>query len=171
MKLSSTLLALSLLPMLAPLSTYAQDKDKSDKAIDKSDKSAEKAVDKVDKQDKAGNKAAVDYDVHSYRLIYTLTEIESGKKVGEQHYSMVVNPGSKQGNIRIGSKVPIKTGHLRPRQRQAGSGAVHIYGCRPQYLRKSQRRTKRHSGQLLDQSIHHRRLTLRDIRPAGYPQY
>jgi hypothetical protein len=95
MKLSTPLLAATLLPFLATLPTYAQDKDKSDKAADKS--VATKAPEAT-------------RDAHSYRLLYTLTEMESGKKVGEQHFSLVVNADYRPGTIHIGSKIPVITG-------------------------------------------------------------
>jgi hypothetical protein len=103
MKLSTPLLALALLPFIAPLPAPAQDKDKSDKAADK-------AVEKADKAAEKSTLPAEAKELHTYRLAYTLIEMEAGKKVGEQHYTMMVNAGSKYGMIRIGSKVPIKTG-------------------------------------------------------------
>ena len=42
----------------------------------------------------------------TYRLTYTLTEMDGGKRIGTQHFSLTVNPG-KEGRIRLGSKVPI----------------------------------------------------------------
>jgi hypothetical protein len=42
----------------------------------------------------------------TYRLTYTLTEMDGAKRIGTQHYSLTVNAG-EQGKIRLGSKVPI----------------------------------------------------------------
>jgi hypothetical protein len=42
----------------------------------------------------------------TYRLTYTLTEMDGSKRIGTQHFSLTVNPG-KDGRIRLGSKVPI----------------------------------------------------------------
>jgi hypothetical protein len=42
----------------------------------------------------------------TYRLTYTLTEMDGGKRIGTQHFALTVNPG-KEGRIRLGSKVPI----------------------------------------------------------------
>jgi hypothetical protein len=95
MKLSTPLLALALLTFIAPLPARAQDKV--------ADKAADKAVEKP--------KPVTDN--HSYRLLYTLTEMDAGKKVGEQHYSMLVTD-NRPGTIRIGSKVPIRTGSYDP---------------------------------------------------------
>lgn len=45
----------------------------------------------------------------TYRLTYTLTEEDGGKRVGTQHYSMIVVAGQKT-SLKQGSKVPIATG-------------------------------------------------------------
>ena len=49
----------------------------------------------------------------TYRLTYTLTEMDGSKRVGTQHFALTVNPG-KGGRIRLGSKVPIVTGSAKP---------------------------------------------------------
>jgi hypothetical protein len=49
----------------------------------------------------------------TYRLTYTLTELDGSKHLGTQHFSLTVNPG-KDGRIRLGSKVPIVTGSAKP---------------------------------------------------------
>jgi type II secretory pathway component GspD/PulD (secretin) len=46
---------------------------------------------------------------NTYRLTYTITEIESGKRVGTQHYSMIV-VGGQRTVMKQGNKVPIATG-------------------------------------------------------------
>jgi type II secretory pathway component GspD/PulD (secretin) len=45
----------------------------------------------------------------SYRLTFTITESDSGKKIGVQHTSMVVAAGQRT-TIKNGSKVPVATG-------------------------------------------------------------
>jgi type II secretory pathway component GspD/PulD (secretin) len=45
----------------------------------------------------------------AYRLIYTITESDAGKRVGTQHFAMVVAPGQRT-TLKEGSKVPIETG-------------------------------------------------------------
>ena len=45
----------------------------------------------------------------TYRLTYTFAESDSGKKIGEQHTSVVVVSGQKT-TVKNGSKVPIETG-------------------------------------------------------------
>ena len=42
----------------------------------------------------------------TYRLTYTLTEMDGTKRIGTQHFALTINPG-KEGRIRLGSKVPI----------------------------------------------------------------
>jgi hypothetical protein len=49
----------------------------------------------------------------TYRLTYTLTEMDGSKRLGTQHFSMTVNPG-KNGRIRLGSKVPVATASSKP---------------------------------------------------------
>lgn len=44
-----------------------------------------------------------------YRLTYTISESDSGKRVGSQHYSLIVAPGERS-YFKQGSKVPIVTG-------------------------------------------------------------
>jgi type II secretory pathway component GspD/PulD (secretin) len=45
----------------------------------------------------------------SFRLTYTITEADSGKRVGTQHFSMIVAEGQRMV-LKEGSKVPIATG-------------------------------------------------------------
>lgn len=44
-----------------------------------------------------------------YRITYTITEMDGGKNVGAQHFSLVVVSGGKT-DLKLGSKVPIVTG-------------------------------------------------------------
>jgi type II secretory pathway component GspD/PulD (secretin) len=44
-----------------------------------------------------------------YRLTYTITEIDGGKRVGLQHFSMVLTDGQRTV-MKQGNKVPIETG-------------------------------------------------------------
>jgi hypothetical protein len=57
--------------------------------------------------------------VHGYRLTYTLTTFDGGKRVGEEFYSMTVDTASNvqdgriftgHGNIKVGEKIPVATG-------------------------------------------------------------
>jgi len=45
----------------------------------------------------------------TYRLTYTLTEIDDGKRVGTQHFSMVLVSGQRT-TMKEGSKIPVATG-------------------------------------------------------------
>lgn len=49
----------------------------------------------------------------TYRLIYTITEMDDGKRVGTQHVSLVVVSGQRT-TLKQGSKVPIATGSYNP---------------------------------------------------------
>jgi hypothetical protein len=46
----------------------------------------------------------------TYRLTYTITELDGGKHLGTQHFAVTANPDAKDATIRLGSKVPIVTG-------------------------------------------------------------
>jgi hypothetical protein len=46
----------------------------------------------------------------TYRLSYTITELDGGKRLGTQHFSLTVNPNTGNASIKMGSKVPIATG-------------------------------------------------------------
>ncbi len=48
----------------------------------------------------------------AYRLVYTVTESDGEKRVGTQHYSMIVAAGQRT-QMKQGSKVPIATGSSR----------------------------------------------------------
>jgi len=45
----------------------------------------------------------------TFRLTYTITEVDDGKRVGTQHFSMVLVSG-QQTTMKQGSKIPIATG-------------------------------------------------------------
>ena len=47
-----------------------------------------------------------------YRLIYTLTETDGGKRVGSQHYAIVLDADVSSTNLKLGTKVPIATKQL-----------------------------------------------------------
>jgi len=46
----------------------------------------------------------------TYRLTYTITELDGTKRVGTQHFSLTVNADSRDSQVKLGSKVPIITG-------------------------------------------------------------
>jgi hypothetical protein len=47
---------------------------------------------------------------HTYRLTYTLTVSDAGKKISVQHFTMTVSPPSNRGSVKMGEKVPVVTG-------------------------------------------------------------
>ena len=49
----------------------------------------------------------------TYRLTYTITEMDGSKRVGTQHFAMVVVSGQKT-TLKQGSKVPVVTGSYAP---------------------------------------------------------
>lgn len=51
----------------------------------------------------------VDRTVNIYRLTYAITDIDNGKRLGTQHFALVVVSGGKT-DLKQGSKVPIVTG-------------------------------------------------------------
>lgn len=47
----------------------------------------------------------------TYRLTYTITELDGGKNLGTQHFAVTATPDSlKSAIIKLGSKVPVVTG-------------------------------------------------------------
>ncbi|MHB1938225.1 MAG: hypothetical protein ACYCOR_16805 [Acidobacteriaceae bacterium] len=45
-----------------------------------------------------------------YRLTYTLTEMDGTKRVGSQHYAIMLDADASPTNLRLGTKIPIETG-------------------------------------------------------------
>jgi len=61
----------------------------------------------------------------TYRLTYTLTDVDAGKRIGTQHFSMVVVTGQRT-TLKQGSKVPVATGSY-------SSGAATTNGTETQF--------------------------------------
>ncbi len=53
--------------------------------------------------------AASSGPVHTYRLMFTVTESDSGKRVGVQHFAMAAVPNERT-SMKQGSKIPVMTG-------------------------------------------------------------
>lgn len=53
--------------------------------------------------------AELDHPKHAYRLTYTIAESDSGKRVGIQHFSVVVLLGQRV-QLKQGDKIPVVTG-------------------------------------------------------------
>lgn len=47
---------------------------------------------------------------HTYRLTYTLTVADAGKRVGVQHFALTVSANANHGTVKMGEKVPVATG-------------------------------------------------------------
>jgi type II secretory pathway component GspD/PulD (secretin) len=60
-----------------------------------------------------------------YRLTYTITEIDGGKRVGVQHFSMVVVEGQR-AVMKEGNRVPVMTGSYNSASSQAESQVTFI---------------------------------------------
>jgi hypothetical protein len=58
---------------------------------------AQKLIDQLDKPRKV------------YRITYTITDMDGGKRVGERHYALMVPSGGKT-TLKQGSRIPIMTG-------------------------------------------------------------
>lgn len=65
----------------------------------------------------------------AYRLTYTITEMDNGKRIGTQHFSMVVIAGQRT-TLKQGSKVPILTGSYHT---GTGGGSVATPGVQTQF--------------------------------------
>ncbi len=53
----------------------------------------------------------LDHPHRQYRLTYTLTETDGGKRIGLQHYSMVLTAGERM-QMKEGSRIPVMTGSM-----------------------------------------------------------
>jgi len=47
---------------------------------------------------------------HSYRVTYTLTVSDGGKRTGVQHITMTISAPTSRGTIKMGQKIPVATG-------------------------------------------------------------
>jgi hypothetical protein len=84
----------------------------------------------------------------TYRLTYTVTESDGAKRVGVQHFSLTVNPGS-YSSFKLGSKVPITTGSY-----SAGSAQVQTQNTYLDVgLNVKARLTEYANGQLLESQV------------------
>lgn len=61
----------------------------------------------------------------TYRLIYTFTEMDNGKRIGVQHYGLIVVSGERT-TLRQGSKVPIVTGSYNPGSSSAQTQMTYV---------------------------------------------
>jgi len=61
----------------------------------------------------------------TYRLTYTITETDGGKRVGIQHFAMVVVSGQRTA-LKQGSKVPVVTGYHNPEDSTAQTQVAYL---------------------------------------------
>ena len=59
----------------------------------------------------------------TYRLTYTVTELDGAKRIGTQHFSLTVNPASGDSQLKLGNRVPIAVGVLNPGRTSAQENA------------------------------------------------
>jgi type II secretory pathway component GspD/PulD (secretin) len=62
----------------------------------------------------------------TYRLTYTMTEMDGGKRVGTQHFAMIV-VGGQRTVLKQGSKVPVATGTYNAGASTAGTQTQFTY--------------------------------------------
>jgi hypothetical protein len=48
--------------------------------------------------------------IKTYRLTYTITELDGTKRIGLQHFSMTTDSGGRDASLKLGSKIPVITG-------------------------------------------------------------
>lgn len=61
----------------------------------------------------------------TYRLTYTFTEMDNGKRIGTQHYSLIVVSGERT-TLKQGSRVPISTGWYNPGSSRAEAQMTYV---------------------------------------------
>ena len=59
------------------------------------------------KSDNTKAKAVSPKPLSAYRLEYTLSEIENGKKINTRSYTMVTEVGDNWNRLRIGNRLPV----------------------------------------------------------------
>ncbi len=62
----------------------------------------------------------------AYRVSYTITETDGGKRLGVQHFAFTVNPNSGDSQIKLGSRVPVLTGSYNPGSAEAKSDVTYL---------------------------------------------
>lgn len=56
------------------------------------------------------SKASTETAPRTYRLTYTITELDGTKRLGAQHYALTVNSDVRPVEMKLGSRVPVATG-------------------------------------------------------------
>lgn len=63
---------------------------------------------------------SLDRPIKTYRVTYTLTELDAGKTISTEHYSMLLGDGERS-SLKEGNKVPVATGTFTPDGASSGS--------------------------------------------------
>jgi hypothetical protein len=64
---------------------------------------------------------------HSYRLTYTLTVSDAGKRTGVQHFTMTISAPTNRGTMKLGEKIPVVTGSYNSEGKSTGSQTQFTY--------------------------------------------
>jgi hypothetical protein len=64
---------------------------------------------------------------HSYRVTYTLTVTDAGKRTGVQHYTMTISAPTGRGTVKLGEKIPVVTGSYNSEGKSTGSQTQFTY--------------------------------------------
>ena len=62
----------------------------------------------------------LDRPAKTYRITYTLTELDAGKTVSTEHFSMLLGDGERS-SLKEGNKIPVATGSFTPDSASAGA--------------------------------------------------
>ena len=67
----------------------------------------------------------LDLPKKNYHLTYTINEMDGGKRIGSQHFTMALVPGQRT-TLKQGSKVPVVTGTYNPGSSSAQSQMTYL---------------------------------------------
>jgi hypothetical protein len=64
---------------------------------------------------------------HTYRLTYTITVKDAGKRTGVQYYSMTISAPTNRGTMKLGEKIPVATGSYSADGKATGAQTQFTY--------------------------------------------
>ncbi|MBZ5680383.1 MAG: hypothetical protein LAO24_09790 [Acidobacteriia bacterium] len=85
---------------------------------------------KTTAQGKAEAAATTEKPVHAYRLDFSVNELEDGKKINTRQYSLNLN-ADDANEIKIGTRVPVESGHEQFQYMDVGTSIWCRIGERP----------------------------------------
>jgi hypothetical protein len=87
---------------------------------------------KAEAKQNADSAAAAEREkpVHAYRLDFSVNELEDGKKINTRQYSLNLN-GDDANEIKIGTRVPVESGHEQFQYMDVGTSIWCKIGERP----------------------------------------